>query len=607
MFNEDVSDNFMTAGSSSSVARYTNPFWGIPLQFLPLNMDGMLWWADHFLLRFGFYRTALQRIANYFITQLSIDCDDDEAKEEYTNTFEQLKWKERLAESGLNLLAYGNAFISINRGFNRFLICPQCSKVSLIDRLENFQFDKGKYTYQCPRCQFKGVHICKDKPNRDVDKMTLVNWNPREIVVRNEETSGSYEFYWDIPELYKKKVTKKDNKFYSKKTPEVIYDAIYEKKMVKFNQKNFIHLKFPTPSSLKTDGKAIPLCIYLFDNFFMLKVLERFNEAICFEDINPFRVIAMDAGTAPSNPILGNQNSGLWVAAVDNMINEHRRDPGSYHKFPFPINYQQLGGDGKNLAPVDLMLQAQNNILNALNIPQELYTMTLQVQAVGPALRLFENSWSCVVDNYNSLLQHWADVIGKTRGLPPAKVTLLSSTFADDLERKSVIGQLVSSNSIARSEFLKLYNLDYKDQLRKKMQEDIDAQELQEEEAERQELKRSAQASVFNQQQGGQQGAAQMGGQSGGAAGGGMGGPGENVGSGAGMSPQDILQQAQEIAQQLQPMDGAGRRKELQKIKGQNETLWASVKGQLQQMDSGAKSQGLQQSKQQGQGGGQPS
>jgi len=599
--NLDVSDGFLKGGAGGQGAsKYVNPFFGIPLQFLPLNMDGMLWWANHFLFRFDFYKSSLQRVANYFITSLSVDCDDEESVEEYKNVFDKLNWKETLSECGLNLLAYGNAFVTVNQGFHRFLICPHCSKVSLIDRIHDYTFEKGQYNYRCPRCNFKGVHIIKNKPSKDTNKINVINWNPMEIKLRHDEPSASYEYFWEIPELYKKKVTQKNNKFYSKKTPQVVYDAIYEKKMVSFNPKNFIHLKLSTPSSLKTDGKSIPPCIYLFDSFFMLKVLERYNEVICFEDINPFRVIAMDPGTNPGNPILGNSNSGVWAAAVDNMISEHRRDPGSYHKFPFPINYQQLSGDGKNLAPVELMQQQRNNILNALNIPQELYTMSLQAQAVGPALRLFENSWSCVVDNYNKLLQHWGDVIGKIRGLTPARFSLMPITFADDMERKSVIGQLVSSNSIARSEFLKLYNFDYKDQLRKKMQEDLDAQELQEEEAERQQLKSMNKADIFGQQQQGQQGGAQMGGQAGAGNPGGQ-GAGDNVGSGAGMSPQDLLQQAQEIAQKLQGEDGAARRTELQKIKAQNETLWASVKAQLQQMDSGAKSQGLKDSKQQGQ------
>lgn len=567
--------------------KYANPFYGIPLQYLPLNMDGMLWWADHFLMRFGFYRTALTRIANYFITQLSIDCEDEKAKEQYNEIFETLNWKERLSEAGLNILGHGNAFISINQGFERFLECPQCSKFSAIERIDNFKFDKTKISYTCPSCQFSGVHRIVDKPSRDINKVHIVCWNPREVKLRSEETTGAYEYYWDIPETYKKKVTQKNDKFFPKKTPMVIYEAIQDNRMISFNQKNFIHLKIPTPASLKTDGKAIPLCIYMFDDFFMLKVLERFNEVICHEDINPFRVIAMAPNNQGVNPVFMAQDGGVWGSAVDRMLEQRNRDPATYYKFPFTLEYQQLGGNGKDHAPVELIQLAQNNILNALNIPQELYTMTLQTQAVGPALRLFENSWTCIVDSYNKLLQKIADVMSKIKGLTPAKVTLMPITLADDMEKKSVIAQLVSSNSIARSEFLKLFGYEHKDQLRKKMQEDEDAQELQEEIQEQKMLKEKNKASVFNQQQGG---APQ---------GGGMPGQGMDYSAMGQGTPQDILQAAQQIAQSLQSQDGAGRRAELQKIKAHNETLWSAVKTQLEQMDNSAKSQGLQQSKQQ--------
>lgn len=581
---QDVNDAFFSDNHGQN--KYANPFYGIPHKYLPLNMDGMLYWADHFLLRFGFYRTALSRIANYFITQISVDCDDEKSEEQYKEIFDQMNWKEILAECGINLLAYGNAFVSINQGFDRFLSCPKCGKTSAIDRINNFKFDKGKFTYTCnnPNCNFNGVHRVIDKPSRDIDKVNVVCWNPREIKLRCEETTGSYEYYWEIPEIYKKKVTMKNDKFYPKKVPMVIYDAIYENRMIVFNKKNFIHIKVATPASLKTDGKAVPLCIYMFDDFFMLKVLERFNEVICYEDINPFRVIAMSPQTQAGNPILMAQDGGVWGSAVDQMIEQHRRDPGSYYKFPFTLEFQQLGGQGKNLAPIELIMQAQNNILNALNIPQELYAMTLQTQAVGPALRLFENSWSCVVDAYNRLLQKIGDVVSKIKGLTPAKFSLLPITFADDMERKSVIGQLVSSNSIARSEFLELFKLNFKDQMRKKMQEDADTQELQEEEMERQELRRANKASIFNQQGGGQGGAA----------------AGEADYSMQTSSPQEVQANAQEIAQKLQPKDGAGRREELQKIKAQNETLWSAVKAQLEQMDGQVKSDALKQQKQQG-------
>ena len=564
---------FFPGQKPAASERYTNPFYGVAHKYLPYtNMDHMLWWANHFLLRFGFYRASLARISNYFITSLKIECDDSEAKKKYEDAFNEMHWKQCLAESGLNLLAYGNLFVSINQGFNRFIVCPDCQKITSIDKAPGYSFtEKAEYLYRCPSCKpSKAIkHEVLDKPSKDLEKVTVTFWNPREIIVRHEQTTRESEYYWRIPEDYKKMVLKKDNRFYSKKTPRVVYDSLLQDRLLAFNNKNFIHVRMPTPAGIKTDGKAIPLCIYLFDEFFMLKVLQRFNEAIAFEDIVPFRVISMGNETnSQANPIL-TQSSPQWRGAVERMIEEHRRDPGSYHTFPFPIDYKQLGGEGKTLAPTDMINQAIANILNAFNIPQELYTMTLNVQAIGPALRLFENSYSVLVDTYNNILDHWGDVIGKIRGLPKAKVGLTPVTISDDIERKSIIGQLVSANAIARSELLGMYGFDYREQLRKKMDEDRVAKELQEEEQAKEQLRQLAQSD-----QSGQNGNQPV-------------------------SPQDVLSQAQQIAQELFPMDANGRRQKLQEIKQSDATLYSAVKQSLEELTQQARSQGAQQAQQQ--------
>jgi hypothetical protein len=237
-----------------------------------------------------------------------------------------------------------------------------------------------------------------------------------------------------------------------------------------------------------------------------------------------------------------------------------------------------------------MIQNAKNDILNALDIPVEMFQMTFQQQAAGPMLRMFENAWSVIPANYNVLLNHIGTVIGQIMGLPKAKVSLIPITFSDDMDRKSVISQLVSANAIARSELLKLYNFDYEDQVRKKMQEDRVTKEIQEEEKEKEEIAKNTQQNLMQMLQGAQQGGGQQ--QGGGGAGGGGGG-----------TPQDALEKAQQLAQQLFPLDGAQRRAQLQQIKGQDQDLYAQVKAQLEQMTSQSKSQGLSGAKQQAAGG----
>ena len=553
--------------------QFANPFYGVPLKYMPTSMDGMLWWSNHFLFRFPFYRTVLSRVSNYFVTSLKIECDDAEAKKKYEEIFEDQNWKQVLGLAGLNLLAYGNVFATISQGFDRFLMCSGCHKVTSINKMHSYEFTKDtEFIVQCKGCKKKCKHEVIDKASKDLKRVNVTFWNPRHVAVRYEETTSEAEYYWNIPQDYIQKVSMPNNKFYSKKTPKAVYDAIVQKKPLAFNEKNFVHLKVPTPVGIGVypEGKAVPFCMYMFDDFFMLKVLERYNQAIMYDDIIPFRVFAMsDANTNPQANQVMLQSGAQWKAGIEKMITDRKRDPGAYHTFPYPLNYQQLGADGKQLAPVELTQAVVTNILNALNIPQELYTMTLQTQAMGPALRLFENSWAFIVDVYNQMLGHWAEVISKIEGLPKAKITLMPITMSDDIERKSIIGQLVSANAIARSELLGMYGFDYREQVRKKQEEDSILKEEQEEQAAKDQMKQMA--------------------------------AGNSQSSGGGSTPMDVLENAQQIAQQIFPLDGGERRSKLQELKAQDQTLYSAVKQKLEEMGSSAKSEGLKASKQQAQ------
>jgi hypothetical protein len=114
---------------------------------------------------------------------------------------------------------------------------------------------------------------------------------------------------------------------------------------------------------------------------------------------------------------------------------------------------------------------------------------------------------------------------------------------------------------------LNLYSFDYEDQLRKKNEEDRVAKEIQQEAADEEQFAQQLESNA--------------------------------LGGGGAPTPQDALSQARDIATQLYPLDGAQRRAKLQEIKATDQALYASVKAQLEQMTSEARSSGLASSKQQ--------
>lgn len=509
----------------------------------------MFLWANYFLYRFPFLKPALSRVANYFITSLQFENVDEETQKNYKDAFEKCRWKDHLETVGLNLLSVGNEYASFMPSFERHLRCPSCGKIYPIEQIE-YDFKNGKYYAKCDKCGYKGVMELKDEIIRDPNKLIIKHWPVTEILTRHENTVNHTEYYWNVPANERKKILQDNNKFYSKYTPSIVYQTVKAKKALVFSPSNFLHLKMATPTALMTDGRAVPPTMYLFDEFFMHKVIDRQNEAIAYEDINPFRVISFaNENTNAASPLL-TIDGAEWRDAVERAIEDHRKDPASYTIFPFSMKYEQLGGQGKELTPIELLNSRQANILNGLNIPEELYRMNFQAQqVVGPALRLFENSWKCLPSSYDDFLQKWADVISALKGWEKVKVKLQPITMADNIEQKQILMQLASANTIAKSQMLEIYGLDYREQIRKRIDEQLAEQEITQQKQTEQEIKNLATKSIFDSQ--------------------------------PTVNPQDVLSQAQDIARQLYPLNAAQRRAELQKIKGINQQLWLQVKHQL--------------------------
>jgi hypothetical protein len=193
----------------SKKRQYSNPFFGVAQEYHPINDDQMLWWANHFLFRFGFYRSALARIANYHLTTLNFECDDSAAKDKYKAALDAGSWKQVLSKAGLDLLAYGNVYATVVQGFDRFLMCNNCKRISNIEKLHDYTCTADlKFTATCNGCKKAGEHTVIDKGSKDLDRVNITFWNPRQVEVQYDEVSGSSRYFWMIPPEYVQKVTR---------------------------------------------------------------------------------------------------------------------------------------------------------------------------------------------------------------------------------------------------------------------------------------------------------------------------------------------------------------------------------------------------------------
>jgi hypothetical protein len=580
------------SGRHNGSWKFPNPFFDIASEYIPNDMHTILEWAEYIYMTFGTWRSASRKVVRYFLTEIILEGESDEEREDYQTYLEDdLHLLTELAQIGDDFMVYGNVFVSIYFPFDRFFICPQC-RTEFHNDVVKYTFDAAnlEFTSKCAKCQYAGPFGHEDRRSPDRSRVKLIRWNPKQIRLIVHPVSGDIQYFWDIPTDFINKLRAGDD-FFLKSTPWSIIKCLKADgdggggHLFEFRKDSIYHFKETTLAGLPIVGWGIPSIIPNFKLAYYIQVLRRADEAIALDYIMPFRVLYPDSTGAGSDP-LQLHASDIFVGKMQNMVRRHRNDPTTVQIAPYKVGYQVLGGEGNELTPKDQIAQALDELLNSFGYPAELYKGSLNIQAFPVALRLFEKTWGSMVDGYNDLIgwiltsiaQHfmWGEITGKLR----------SVTLADDIERKALALQAAAGMDVSKGTAYKPFGIDYMDEQNRIVEEQQAIQQLQ-------------QKAMDDQQA--QQGL------EGGQGGGGQGGPGGE----AGATPGDVHEQAKQLAQQLLfQTPETLRRGELMKIKHSNPTLHALV---MQEMDTvrqdmnrqgGAAMMEQAKSEQQGAGGG---
>ena len=559
------------SGRNNGSWKFPNPFFDIASEYIPNDIHTILEWAEYIYMTFGTWRSASRRVVRYFLTEIVLEGESDEEREDYKKFLDDdLHLLTELAQIGDDFLVYGNVFVSVYFPFERFLICPECH-TQYHSQAIPYTFNATDITMraECVKCAYKGPFNHEDRRSPSQEGVKLIRWNPKQIKLEIHPVSGDTEYYWDMPSDFVNKLREGDE-FHLRSTPWSIIECIRQKdgstdgRLFKFSKDSLYHMKETNLAGLPILGWGIPPIIPNFKLAYYIQVLRRYDEAIAFDFIVPFRVIYPETSSSGEDP-LKLHATDQFVSRMQDMIRRHRQDPTSVQVAPYKVGYQMLGGEGNQLTPKDQIAQAIDELLNALGYPAELYRGSLNIQAFPVALRLFEKTWGSMVDGFNDLIRWilsrvsrhfmWGEITGSLR----------SVTLADDLERKALALQAAAGMDISKGTAYQPFGIDFMDEQSRVVEEQKAIQQLQ------QEAMEDSQA---------QQGL------EGGDAGGG-GGPG-----GVGATPGDINEQAKQLAQQLLfQTPETLRRGELIKIKQSNPTLHALV---IQEMDSVRQEMGRQ-------------
>lgn len=609
---------FDPAGSWASKLRgsehFPSPFLDMASLAMPESGSTALQWCEYIFQSNGTYRQAMERVIAYFIT----DVDIGTTNASYTvSDDEKEKWESFLGET-LDILpfvqaldrdniCYGNSFASLIVPFKRNLTCPKCYTMLPLpvvyeDPKFAFSFSGWEFIAKCPRCSYRGAWKVTDEPQPIANKLRLKRWSPHEMKLLHDPLTEDIHYLWKIPEDYKRQI-REGRLFHLERVSKPVLEAIKHNQLFRFAPGAIFHMKEPTLAGTQNRGWGLSRLISNFRQVWYVQVLHRYNEAIALDYVIPFRLItpAPRGGSTPGSqdPLLS-ANMGDFMGQVRNIIRRRRRDPAEWHTLPFAVEYQSIGGDANALAPKELLDQAHETLLNAAGTPVELYRGSMQLQTAPVSLRLFEATWHHQVHSNNSFLRWLVNRVAEVLSWDKVTARHKRVTHADDMQRHMALLQLMMGGTISQTTGLRNLGIDFADELRL----------LAEEARKQQDVEREVQKEQDTQMRGDE---IAMGG---GMPAGGMppgGAPmppgGGQVDPATGMpipqpvtsmiqnnvmpqTPEDMLSQAESLAQQLLGLPEAQKDSELRALKQKNPVLHDLVLAALKRIRYRYSSQG---------------
>jgi len=588
--------------ANGSMNRYSSafpdPFFDYASTQMPRSLYDVLRWCEFIWVTNGTYRMASQRVVRYFLTKIELEDASDDEKNKFEEFLEkQVKALDVLAVVGDDYMCYGNSLTSLHVPFRRHLRCRKCFHERAIDKIE-YSFEDWTFRGKCPNCGFQGEFERVDRRSIEQDNIRVIRWSPHEIRIQYQPISHDTVYYWIPPADFKREI-RRGNQFYLASTPWEIVEAIKNDKWFEFNKGVIYHVKEETLAGIRNAGWGIPRILSNFKQAWYVQVLKRYNEAIGLDYIMPFRVITpgKGPGTGEVDPLY-HVNAGAFLGRVMEMLRKHRRDPVQWNALPFPVEYQALGGEGQELAPTDLINAGTDEFLNAMGVPAELYRGSLTVQAAPMALRLFERTWTHYVSAMNGWLNWFFETVTNLMNWENIGGRLQPTTLAEDIEKKQVQLQLAAAQQISKQTAFAPFGIDWREEVRRMFEEEKQFSEesnrFQKEQGKAQEFEQMFDAAdqAAMQPPGMQPGMPGAAGAPVGPTPPGGAAPMGGAPAAGGTTPDDMMAQAEQIAQQMLGMPYEIRKSELGKMKKADETLHALVIQKMDEIRNQAKSQG---------------
>jgi hypothetical protein len=556
------------------------------------------------------YVQATRRVFAHFITRLEsgdTKHDDQEVTKRVSYLRDDLNIFQHMHDIGDDWGCYGISVQRIHFPFRRFLEDRREGRTAFWS-LSTFPEEHIKYhwktlEYEVPDPRQKGVDMARrkpvkmkfiDRPDTDEKRVKLRSLDPHRIVFQTSTVSGLSRVIWRIDEQLSSEV-KAGRLYQVNETPLSMLETIAKDEDYLFYPDEIFVFRGSSLAGISDDGWPVPPVIQNFRSLYQLQIYRKIDEAVAKDYMLPFRVFSPPANDNPAGSSVHLTNLMAWKSATEEIIKRRRMDETAIFASPFAMEFNEYGGEGKNLAPKELVQYQTNDMLDGFGYPAELFRGSLTVQQMPPAIRLFESSFYFVHRGLNDYLRWISRKCEENFSWNKVALKLTSPTVANDMEARQLLVQLSAGGEISRQRALELMGVE--DAVVEKVRRIREDMRIEEEtqkaqaEFQRKQTIGSIDNIVSEQRAQQEQAAAQ-----GGAAPGQAPGAAPAGGSSGGIvTPMDNSGKADEEAARLLQMrdqDEGAYNKALRDLKATNPDMHALVKQKIDERRASAESQG---------------
>lgn len=444
---------------------YPSPFFDIAQTYMPPTVKELFRWCAYFFYKDPMIGAVVTKIAEYPVTDFVYNANSKHIRDGWKKLLEdELNLKPFLIEIGLDYFTYGNAFISINLPFVRWLRCPNkgCETLhKLTDPKFEFKLKNFEFHFQCMGCKSQVVGEICDRPIRDRTGINFVRWDPKNIDIHYNPITGRSKYRYKIPNKIRRAISQ-GSKEILEDIPEIFLRALKMQRDIALSDQNLFHFKRPTLAE-QDMGWGKPLIIHSMGRMFYLYVLRRAQEAIALQRILPLEFIFPQANSQ-ADPYQ-HVNLSTWQATVQTEIRKWRVDPNYISVVSVPLGFERLGGDGRALLLGPEIEVTNKEITGGMGVPIEFVFGGLSWSGSSVSLRTLENHFLM----YRRLLLrfiNWAkNRVRLYLGIADCEIGFTEFKMADDIQRKQIVIQLNAANKISDHTMLTELGFDYDDEL----------------------------------------------------------------------------------------------------------------------------------------------